>query len=237
MRTELLEALEAQRSAPSAAAAAAHRYTALRGELVVGGVYVSEFLKHPGEPLSDPAALCRGLVMRVYEEQQAQRALPAQPSAAEQQQGRSEAEAARLQRCHHAQCLAALCALLEAAPRLLGVLASRPAIDPLVNCLQPTCELGHAGRLWPPPAEPAARAGMDANAENIARMQEAELALGVLLRLTAHAGRLSLDLAHCMDMAEGAQRQLCCPTGGRSRRPCGAQGVSRRWRPTSARCG
>lgn len=95
------------------------------------------------------------------------------------------AAAAQRQR-HLLQALAALRGLLEAAPRLLGVLSTRPAIEPLLACLDPAAQAGHGGQLWSPALPPTARAAADSL--QAAQVEQAELALEVLLRLAAHAG-------------------------------------------------
>jgi DnaJ family protein C protein 13 len=202
MRGELLAAAEAQRAAPDAAAAAAVSFEALRGEQAVAGVYVRVFNEKPACPLRDPAAFCKGLVTAIHQLQQPAAAGDggAPGGGGEQDDDDDDVgqHARRRRRRHLLECLAALRALLEAAPRLLGLLATRPALDPLLSCLQPACEMGHAGPLWPgspvmpaalsadaaPPKGAAAEAAEAAAADAAA----AELALAALLRLTAHAG-------------------------------------------------
>lgn len=115
----------------------------------------------------------------------------------------------RLQRRHLLQALRALRLVLDASPRLLGLLATKPAVDPLLECLRPACTAGlPGGAVWAasagavtggeaaaatlaaaPPAWAAAGLPPGGGAELAgAGLEEAELALEVLLRLTAHAG-------------------------------------------------
>ena len=112
------------------------------------------------------------------------------------------------QQAHLLQALRALRLVLEGAPRLLGLLSTKPAVDPLLECLRPACTAGLAVQTpegpWAPPppgggSETAAAlsassppwAASSASAlpgASAAELEGAELALTVLLRLTAHAG-------------------------------------------------
>lgn len=123
----------------------------------------------------------------------------AQPGAEDQAAGVSDsaAEAQRRRQRHLLQTLRALRLVLEVSPRLLGLLATRTAVDPLLECLRPACIAG-----LPSSSEAAAAAELAAGAPawalcqlggvtagaSAAELEEAELALEVLLRLTAHAG-------------------------------------------------
>ena len=133
-------------------------------------------------------------------------------------------------RPHLLQALRALRLVLEGSPRLLGLLATKQAVDPLLECLRSACTAGLAVRQpdgsWA--AAPLAAAGNEAAASlaatpppwvlgaggpaaaamgiSSAELEEAELALAVLLRLTAHAGcieALSCDkcIAQCFWLA------------------------------------
>lgn len=68
MRSEVVEALAAQRAAPTAADGgggtadddvAGFRFAALQGELAVAGVYVRVFNTQPNFGLADPQAFCK----------------------------------------------------------------------------------------------------------------------------------------------------------------------------------
>ena len=49
------------------------------------------------------------------------------------------AEAAALQRVHLDSALTALRLLIEGNPRLAALMASRPALAPLLDCMEPSC--------------------------------------------------------------------------------------------------
>ena len=92
--------------------------------------------------------------------------------------------------------LRALRLVLEGSPRLLGLLATKPAVDPLLSCLRPACTAGLPGGeadaaslAASPPAwvQQQQQQGVAPSAA-AAELEVAELALTVLLRLTAHAG-------------------------------------------------
>jgi DnaJ family protein C protein 13 len=223
MRQELLELLEQQRTAavsaaaappadgegggaaaPAAAAAAAEGFTyrCLQGELVLAGVFVRVFTEQPDFQLSDPAAFCKALVTYIYQQQQvlAGTAGKAGPAASTPEQQRQQA--------HLLQALRALRLVLEGAPRLLGLLSTKPAVDPLLECLRPACTAGLAVQTpegpWVPlpagggseaaaalaasPPPWAAASAVALPGASAAELEGAELALTVLLRLTAHAG-------------------------------------------------
>ncbi|GAB4814092.1 hypothetical protein N2152v2_001138 [Parachlorella kessleri] len=196
MREELLELMTTQReafakgtitSAPQAgasgmlptdsAASLAPRdfaYSSLKGELVVAGVFVRVYNEQPSFALSDAAAFCKGLVTWLHASHQRGK------QQAERGGDKGAAEGPQEQQ-HTTQALLALRHVLEANPRLLGLLSTRPALEPLLDCVAPACTLGHAGPLWPTqqqPLQPPLSGQVDG----------AELSLGVLLRLTAHAG-------------------------------------------------
>jgi DnaJ family protein C protein 13 len=188
----------------------------LRGELVVAGVFVRLYAEQPGFQLSDPPAFCKALVTYIYQEQQAgDEKAEQQQQQGQQGQAGSEAAAAAQRREHLLQALRALRSVLEGAPRLLGLLATRTAVDPLLQCLRPAVEAGlPGGAAWTDaaaadPASAAAElaaappvwaapgaapagvgAGVGVNGVGAAELEGAELALTVLLRLTAHAGCL-----------------------------------------------
>lgn len=208
MREELLELMASQRAAPSAPQPTTPRafsYTSLRGELVVAGVFIRVYNQQPAFPLSDPAALCKGLVTFLHSAHQ-QKAAGGAGGGAKGADGDSEAAAQQAQQAQHVlQALAALRHVLEAAPRLLGLLSTRQALEPLLDCIQPACSLGHCGPLWPSApmlpgqqqegqgagaaaATAAAGVGGAGGQEVSGAVEGAELALQVLLRLTAHAG-------------------------------------------------
>jgi DnaJ family protein C protein 13 len=189
-------AAESDAAAPggaSLARLAAFRHAALRGELAVAGVYVRLFAERPAHPLPDAVAFCRGLATALHAlarpppaaeaEAFAAEAAAAEAAAAEAAaaEGGAAAEAgpgegeglAAARRRHRRECLAALGGLLEAAPRLAGVLATRGALDAVAAALAPPAECAEEG---------AAAAAEDADA--------AARALRLLLRLAAHAACL-----------------------------------------------
>ena len=53
-------------------------------------------------------------------------------------------EAAALQRAHLDSALTALRLLIEGNPRLAALMASRPALAPLLDCMEPSCRYGSA---------------------------------------------------------------------------------------------
>lgn len=151
---------------------------------------------------ADPAAFCKALVTYIYQQQQVVAGAAEKPRPAD---GRSEQQR---QQAHLLQALRALRLVLEGAPRLLGLLSTKPAVDPLLECLRPACTAGLAVQTpegpWAPPppgggsemaaalaASPPPWAASSAAAlpgASAAELEGAELALTVLLRLTAHAG-------------------------------------------------
>lgn len=189
-------------------------------------------------PLADPAGFCRALVTYIYEQQQQQQQQGHEgagtPSAAVAT-SEGAAEPQQLQREHLIQALKALRQVLESTPRLLGLLATKPAVDPLLECLRPACT---AGLAVPLPASAAAAEGARGTeavaalaaalppwvvggtppaGTSAAALEIAELALLVLLRLTAHAGcieALSQDkcVAQAFWLAHRAPNtgELCC---------------------------
>lgn len=158
---------------------------------------------------ADPAAFCKALVTFIYQQQQAM-AEPAVPAGAA-----GPSEERQRQRTHLLQALRALRLVLEGAPRLLGLLSTKPAVDPLLGCLRPACSAGlavqGAGGTWaalpasggseaaaalaatPPPW--VAGGGVTLPGASAAELEGAELALAVLLRLTANAGRFGRPAA------------------------------------------
>ena len=169
-------------------------------------------------PPADPAAFCRELVTYIYQQQQQQQQAGAGAGA-----GEADEEGRRRRRAHLLQALRALRLVLEASPRLLGLLATKPAVDPLLECLRPACAAGLAVPLPHGPAagERAAQAaaalaaaappwaagggGAPPGSPAADELEAAELALMVLLRLTAHSGCLeALTQDKCV--AWGEQR-------------------------------
>jgi DnaJ family protein C protein 13 len=173
----------------------------LRGELLVAGVFVRVYTEQPDSQLSDPAAFCKALVTYIYQQQAAGTAgvAAAREAAAEAPAEQGEEQSQQQRRRHLLQALRALQLVLEGSPRLLGLLATKPAVDPLLSCLRPACTAGlpgaeaDAARLAAsPPAwvqEQQQQQGMGPSA-TASELEVAELALTVLLRLTAHAGAL-----------------------------------------------
>ncbi|KFM22645.1 DnaJ-like protein subfamily C member 13 [Auxenochlorella protothecoides] len=144
---------------PQVAAAAGHTYAALDRQLLVAGVFVRVYVAAPGSRVSDPAALCRGLVTHLARADLGQMA-----------------EDALL-------CLRALRQLLEGAARLLGVLSTRAAVEPLLRCLAFGVDAGVEG-------EGHARGSPGREHRRALRPAAAlaEAALGVLATLASHAG-------------------------------------------------
>jgi hypothetical protein len=142
MREELLALLASQRSgAPSLPALLAFSFEALAGELVVARVFVRVFIETPApRSVTDPAALCKGLVTHVFHAQQAQQA------GVQAQSARARGEEGEVERQHLRQALRALDLLLESAPRLLGLLATKSAVDPLLSAIKVrVCGVGGRG--------------------------------------------------------------------------------------------
>ncbi|GIM04041.1 hypothetical protein Vretimale_8678, partial [Volvox reticuliferus] len=97
-------------------------HAALAGELVVGGVFVRVFNERPSELPPDPSKFCKDLVRYLFDA-----LLPLPPGSLPPASSLPPLLAV----------LAATGHLLDAEPRLLGVLASRSALSPFVSCLQP----------------------------------------------------------------------------------------------------
>lgn len=127
LRAELLTLLEAHRSGSlDVAALAQHQYGGLRNELSINGVYVRVYNHSPGTLPADTAAFFKGLVRHVHQliNEQAER-------------GAAVGLLDSNRRGQVLQCLTALSHLLELEPRLLGVLASKSALAPVVAGLLP----------------------------------------------------------------------------------------------------
>lgn len=205
LREELLSEAETLRERPGEAtvtAAAGFRYPSLSEELVVAGVYVRMFCEQPTFPVKDPASLCKGLVTQIHALQHPEKGPEGRRA------GEDSAAVEALRRRHLGQCLTALQHVLEATPKLMGLLATRPALDPLLSCIKPACALGDAGPLWPafklpesgPNATPSSIPGLpgerltEAFGSTEAAMdgiEAAAAALGIMLKLSAHAGCLT----------------------------------------------
>lgn len=239
MREELTAAAEEQRRRPGAdslVAAAQFSYAALRGELLVAGVYVRTYNEQPNFPLKDTVAFCKGLVTKIHVLQRQDDSDGAATKSGsgissqevdaygEEVDNQPEESPEQMRRRHLLECLTALSRLLDAHPRLMGVLATKPALEPLLECITPVGELGHSGPLWPkfklPGAHLPTTAGTAAGEEEqredrilprerwtrvkafsqgtredqagvqglLAGCEAASAALGILLKLTAHAG-------------------------------------------------
>ncbi|KAK2077974.1 hypothetical protein QBZ16_003842 [Prototheca wickerhamii] len=172
MREELLEVLERLRAAEAdeqAAAAAAHSYASVATELRIGGVFVRLYLESGGSEVSDPVGFCKALVVYASERQR----WPAGAVWGEGEAGPGVGADGPQAQDDEGVLLAlrALRLLLDRTPRLLGVLATRPAVEPLLRAI--------AAAVCPPPGGE----GRDATADAIA-----EAALRVLGPLAAHAG-------------------------------------------------
>ncbi|KAK9807966.1 hypothetical protein WJX73_008492 [Symbiochloris irregularis] len=197
MREQLLAQMEAARSDASAALPPSNfTYTAIQGELVVAGVFVRIFNEQPAYALSDAAAFAKGLVTWVNACAGASLGPDAQ-QLTKSSQGHEAGEEALSelgrQRAHLAGALTALRNVVEAQPRLAALLAARPALAPLLNCLSPICRRLHTFSEAPDPGQPGLLERLaQQQGSQVAQVQhEAEsaaLALAVLVRLTAHAG-------------------------------------------------
>ena len=151
MREELAKAAEEHRRSPGAEAlttASKYSYASLRGELVVAGVYVRVYIEQPSFPLKDSVSFCKGLVTRIHALLQQGRSSDKGISI-KTEGGEEEESLEQRRRRHLQQCLSALSCVLDVHPRLMGVLATKPALEPLLGCIAPVCELGHSGPLWP----------------------------------------------------------------------------------------
>ncbi|KAG2494521.1 hypothetical protein HYH03_007288 [Edaphochlamys debaryana] len=105
-----------------AGAVSAFSHACLAGEQVIGGVFVRVYNAKPSALPPDPPAFCKALVRYLFEA-----LLPLPPGALPPPPARAPLISA----------LAAAAHLLDAEPRLMGVLASRSALSPFVACLQP----------------------------------------------------------------------------------------------------
>lgn len=107
-----------------------HRYKALAGELVIAGVFVRVYDEQPAFAVSDPAALCRGLVTYLHTvvrpphaETSATAWLPGPPAAEALPEGSvAGAPAWAVARAHLLCTLRALSKLLEAVPKARAAL-------------------------------------------------------------------------------------------------------------------
>ncbi|KAK9809260.1 hypothetical protein WJX72_012293 [[Myrmecia] bisecta] len=192
MREELLTRMEAARMDPAAAAApqAGFRFAALEGELVVAGVFVRVYNEQPGFPVADTAAFCKGLVTYIHGVVRAEEAEPPQASASDADK-HADREALQRKRTHLVSALTALRNVIEAHPKLAALLASRPALAPLLNCIEPICRRLHKQPAsgTPAKADAAIKEADDSDLEGAAHETDiAGLALAVLVRLTQHAG-------------------------------------------------
>lgn len=164
MREELLEAAESQKICPDVRAASQHTFKAIQGELVIAGVFVRVYNEQPSFSLADPNSFCKGLVTYLHSQER-----QAPPGS----EGKRNEE-------HILAAVTALQHVLEAAPRLLGLLATKQAQEPIIASLSPAIEAGHrSAALWP--ASPLS----DGFAP-----EAATAALYVLLRMAAHGGCL-----------------------------------------------
>lgn len=189
MREELLNAAEAQRTSPNLTMATQHSYKALQGELVVSGVFVRVYNEQPSFVLFNPGGFCKGLVTFLY-----------QSSSSCSGGGGGEGGEGRNEK-HILSALTALKHVLESNPRLLGLLATKQAQEPIITWLLPAAttiktdtlntSISSASssssvlELW------AATSNWTAlPPEQRFTIQAAEASLGVLLRLAAHASCL-----------------------------------------------
>ncbi len=125
------------------------RYKALAGELVIAGVFVRVYDEQPSFPVSNPAALCRGLVTYLHNTVRAPDTntsptcwLPTSPTDTDNSTGLPTPTTAGkpawvLQREHLLCTLRALSKLLEAVPKVSRLLTTPATLAPLFNCLEP----------------------------------------------------------------------------------------------------
>ena len=214
MREELLrksESLKERRGPSGIMEAADFGYTCLKEELVVSDVYVRIYNEQPTFAINNPAEFCKSIVRQIYsfvvqiEQYDGDKAAHSTEDSATM---------SLLHQQHLLQCLQALNDLLDSHPKLMGLLSTRPALDPLVSCLKPVVELGHSGPLWPeyelspgPVETMDEREASDATAnarylpahryetrfrKNVMYLkysiEASSRALSILLKLTAHAG-------------------------------------------------
>lgn len=129
MRQELVKMMEAQREAPDMTALVNFQYQSLRKELQVEGVFVRVFNAKGTATLAgqDSSNFCKGLVRYLFDK------VIGQASG-----GRDITTKLSAEDVHNVlDVLQALTVLLEAEPRLLGLLSSKSALSPLVACLVP----------------------------------------------------------------------------------------------------
>lgn len=167
MREELLSVLASQRdSGADAETLSRFTFTRLQGELQVEGVFVRVFIRRSRGGLPpDPPAFCKGLV-RFLHRMLVEQACDGTALHTLSVDERSDVQAV----------LEALSTLLELEPRLLGVLAARAALAPLLAVLVPAAS-------WPRDV---------AHGEDVLQSAErlATACVSLLLRLTQHAGCL-----------------------------------------------
>ncbi|KAK9868448.1 hypothetical protein WJX84_004951 [Apatococcus fuscideae] len=214
MREELLGMLEAMRGDPAGTPLPnrSFQYKALEGELVVAGVFVRLYNEQADFPIPDPPAFCKSLVAFINMES---KALPSSPAMSRTSSGRLrpkspgppergdasvvakgigkaswKEDAQTMRRRHLVEALLAFQNVLEAHQRLAALMASRSALAPLLNCIEPACRRMHAAGSAP--LESTVPGGNDKPADSeVQRQHEVEIAgiaLAALVRLTRHAG-------------------------------------------------
>ena len=134
---------------------------ALEGELVVAGVFVRLYNEQADFPIPDPPAFCKSLVAFINMES---KALPSSPAMSRTSSGRLrpkspgppergdasvvakgigkaswKEDAQTMRRRHLVEALLAFQNVLEAHQRLAALMASRSALAPLLNCIEPAC--------------------------------------------------------------------------------------------------
>ncbi|KAL0040215.1 hypothetical protein WJX77_000548 [Trebouxia sp. C0004] len=173
--------------------ASGFRFAALGEELVVAGVFVRVYNEQPNFPVADPAAFCKGLVTFIHSHMKPEVYYPSlERSGTTRPDSGNEADAAPAKdqvdkdKANVVQSLQALTNILQAVPKVTALMASRPALAPLLNCIEPICRrLQEAAEKVDTPDIVADSHPSDQQKHEA---EIASMALAVLVRLTANAG-------------------------------------------------
>ncbi|KAL0042756.1 hypothetical protein WJX79_009797 [Trebouxia sp. C0005] len=173
--------------------ASGFRFAALGKELVVAGVFVRVYNEQPNFPVADPAAFCKGLVTFIHAHMKPEvyytsleRSGTTRADSGDEAGVASAKDQVDKDKADVVQSLQALMNILQAAPKVTALMASRPALAPLLNCIEPIC------RRLQETADKVDTPDMVADPQpSDQQKHEAEIAsmaLAVLVRLTANAG-------------------------------------------------
>lgn len=149
MREELLERaslLRGETGPSSLDKVAEFGYKQLSGELVVNGIYVRIYNQQPKCDIQSPSEFCKALVRQIYFYFNKLKPIINRRRNVDEN---LENKDPTLDIYHLLQCLQAVYDLLNASPQLMGLLATRPALEPLILCLKFSIVLGNSGELWP----------------------------------------------------------------------------------------